>query len=48
MVFQDGEVVKNPPANAEDTGDMVSVLCGEDLLEEKVTTHINIPACEIP
>ena len=47
MVFPDGVVVKNPPANAEDTGDVVSVLDGEDLLEEKVTTHCNILAWEI-
>ena len=47
MVFPDGAVVKNPPANAEDTGDVVSVLGGEDVLEEKVTTHCNILAWEI-
>ena len=45
--FPGGTVVKNPSANAEDTGDVVSVLGGEDVLEEKVTTHCNILAWEI-
>ena len=38
-------MVKNPPANAADTG---SVLDWEDPLEEKMATHSSILAWEIP
>ena len=38
-------VVKNPPANAEDTG---SIPCQEDILEREMATHSSILAWEIP
>ena len=43
--FPDGEVVKNPPASAEDTG---SIPGGEDPLEKGTVTHSSILAREIP
>ena len=38
-------VIKNPPANAGDTG---SILGQEDTLEEEMATHSNIFAWKIP
>ena len=35
-------MVKNPPANAGDTGDAVRSLGWEDPLEEKMTTHSSV------
>jgi len=37
-------VVKNPPANAGDTGDMIRFLSQEDSLQEGMTTHSRILA----
>ena len=42
--FTGGSVVKNPPANAGDTGDVGQ----EDHLEEEMTTHSKILAWKIP
>ena len=39
-----GAVVKNSPANVADARS----LGGEDLLEEEMTSHSSILACEIP
>ena len=41
-------VVKNIPANAEDTRDLGSILGWEDPLEEEMATHSSILAWEIP
>ena len=43
-------MVKNPPANAGDIRDIVSIpgLQWEDPMEEKMATHCNILAWEIP
>jgi len=41
-------VVKNPPANAGDTGDVVQSLGQEDSLEKETATHSSIFAWEIP
>ena len=43
-----GPVVKNPPANAEDTRDAVWSLSQEDLLEKEMATHSSILAWEVP
>ena len=42
------QVVKNPPANAGDTGDVVQSLGQEDSLEKATATHSSISAWEIP
>ena len=41
-------VVKNPPANAGSTGDMVLIPDWEDPLEEDMATHSSILAWRIP
>ena len=41
-------MVKNPPANAGDAGDAVSILGQEDPLEEEMATSSSILAWEIP
>ena len=41
-------MVKNPPANARDTGHVVSIPNWEDPLEEEMTTHSSILVWEIP
>ena len=41
-------MVKNPPANAEDTGDAGSSLGWKDLVEEGMATHFSILAWRIP
>ena len=41
-------MVKNPPANAGDTGDVVQSLGQEDSLEKETATHSSIFAWEIP
>ena len=41
-------MVKNPPANAGDTGDVVQSLGQEDSLEKATATHSSISAWEIP
>ena len=41
------QVVKNPPANAGDTGDVVQSLGQEDSLEKATATHSSISAWEI-
>ena len=41
------QVVKNPPANAGDSGEEVISLDWEDLLEEEIATHYSIFAWEI-
>ena len=46
--FPGGSVVKNPPANIEDTGDTGSILGWEDSLEEEMATHSSILAWKIP
>ena len=45
MGFPDSSVVKNPPANAGDSG---SILGREDLLENEMATHSSILAWRIP
>ena len=45
MSFPGGSVVKNPPANAVDTG---WILGPEDPLEEEIETHSSILARKIP
>ena len=45
MSFPGGAVVKNPPANAGDTG---SILSWEDPLEEEMATGSSILAWKIP
>ena len=46
--FPGGSVVKNPPANIEDTGDTGSILGWEDSLEEEMATHSSILPWTIP
>ena len=41
-------MVKSPPANAGDTGDLFQSLGREDPLEEGMATHSSILAWEIP
>ena len=41
-------MVKNPPANARDSGGYVQSLGWEDPLEEELATHFSIFAWEIP
>ena len=41
-------MVKNPPANAGDTGDAGSILGREDPLEKEMATHSSILAWRIP
>ena len=45
--FPGGTVVKNPPANTGDAGDVVQFLGWEDPLEEGTVTHSRILAWEI-
>ena len=45
---QMAQQVKNPPANAGDTGDMSSILGQEGPLEEEMGTHSSILAWKIP
>ena len=40
-------MVKSPPANAGDAGDMGLIHCPEDSLEEEMTALSSIPAWEI-
>ena len=46
--FSDGSVVKNPPANAGDTGDTGSIPGWKDPLEEEMATHSSILVWKIP
>ena len=46
--FSDGSVVKNPPANAGDTGDTGSIPGWKDPLEEETATHSSILVWKIP
>ena len=46
--FPGGAAVKNSPANAGDTRDLVWYLGWEDSLEEEVATHSRIHAWRIP
>ena len=46
--FPGGSVVKNPPANTENSGEEGSIQGGEDPLEEEMATHSSIVAWEIP
>ena len=48
MGFPGGTVVKNPPANAGDAGDVSSIPGSGRSLEEEMTTHSSIPAGKIP
>ena len=41
-------MVKNPPANAGDTGDAALIQDWEDPLEKEIATHSSILAWEIP
>ena len=41
-------VVKNPPANAGDTGDLDLIPWSEDPLEEGIATHSSVLAWRIP
>ena len=41
-------MVKNPPANTADTGDLVRSLGWGDALEEETATHSSILAWRIP
>ena len=41
-------VVKNPPGNAGDAGNLGSILGSKDPLEEKITAHSTSLAWEIP
>ena len=43
-----GSVVKNQPANAGDTGDVVLTMGQEYSLEEEMATHFSILAWRIP
>ena len=43
-----GSVVKNPPANAGDTGDVVRSLGQEEPLEKEMATHSSVLAWKIP
>ena len=47
-VFPSGSVVKNPSANASDTGDTGSLPGSEDPLEEEMAAHSSTLAREIP
>ena len=40
--FPSGSVVKNPPANAGDAGDVVQSLGQEDILQQEMATHSSI------
>ena len=42
------QVVKNPPTNAGDAGDLGLISGTEDPLEEEMATHSSILAWEIP
>ena len=46
--LQGGAVVKNPPANAGDAGDMGLIPGSGDLLEKEMATHSSILAYKIP
>ena len=46
--FPGSSVVKNPPANARNAGDMVQSLGQEDPLKEEMATHSSILAWRIP
>ena len=46
--FPKGSVVKNPPANAGNTGDDILILVREDPLEEETSIHSSILASKIP
>ena len=46
--FPSGSVVKDPPANVGDAGDVVQSLGLENPLEEEMATHSSILAWEIP
>ena len=46
--FPRDSVVKNPPANAGDTGDASSIPGSGSSLEEKMATHSSILAWRIP
>ena len=46
--FPGGSVVKNPPANAGDTGETASIPGREAPLEEETAAHSSIPAWETP
>ena len=46
--FPGGSVVKNPPANTENSGEEGSIQGGEDPLEEEMATHSSIVVWEIP
>ena len=48
MGFPGGTVVKNPPANAGDAGDVSSIPGSGRSLEEEMTTHSSILAWRIP
>ena len=48
VVFSDGAVVKNPPANAGDARDTVPSLGQEDPLEEEMATFCSIFAWKMP
>ena len=41
-------MVKNPPGDAEDAGDVSLILNQEDPLEKEMATHSSILAWEIP
>ena len=43
-----GTAVKNPPASARDTSDVVSISGWQDALEKEMATHSSILAWEIP
>ena len=46
--FPGGSMVKNPPASAEDTGDMGLIPGREDPLEEEMATHSSFLTWKIP
>ena len=49
MGFPGGSVVKNPPANAGDSGEMLARSLGqEDLLEEEMATRSSVLDWKIP
>ena len=41
-------MVKNPPANIGDAGDVVSILGREDSLEEEMSTYFSVLSWRIP
>ena len=41
-------MVKNPPANIGDAGDVVSILGREDSLEEEMSTYFSVLSWKIP